>query len=139
MKKLISVLMVLILLLTACSSPSEPTEQQETNELGEGSRVLEGCIFKTADEKYGVQKDGKIILPANYDEFKRIGELGGKMFYALGFKDGTKRCIEWNEDGVVIGTAETERTLYDIFDFEGNIAWCDIKNEEAYAYVIKLV
>lgn len=121
MKKLISVLMVLILLLTACSSPSEPTEQQEISELGEGSRVLEGCIFKTAEEKYGVQKDGKIILPATYDEFKRIGELGGKMFYALGFKDGTKRCIEWNEDGVVIGTAETERTLYDIFDFEGNM------------------
>lgn len=121
MKKLISVLMVLILLLTACSSPSEPNEQQETSELGEGSRVLEGCIFKTAEEKYGVQKDGKIILPATYDEFKRIGKLGGKMFYALGFKDGTKRCIEWNEDGVVIGTAETERTLYDIFDYEGNM------------------
>ena len=121
MKKFLSVLMVLILLLTACSSPSEPIEQEKINELGEGSRILEGCIFKTAEEKYGVQKDGKIILPATYDEFKRIGELGGKMFYALGFKDGTKRCIEWNEDGVTIGTAETERTLYDIFDFEGNM------------------
>lgn len=121
MKKFLSVLMVLILLLTACSSPSEPIEQEKINELGEGSRVLEGCIFKTAEEKYGVQKDGKIILPATYDEFKRIGELGGKMFYALGFKDGTKRCIEWNEDGAVIGTAETERTLYDIFDYEGNM------------------
>ena len=121
MKKLISVLIVLILLLTACSSHSEPIEQQDTNELGEGSRILEGCIFKTSDEKYGVQKDGKIILSATYDEFKRIGELGGKMFYALGFKDGTKRCIEWNEDGVFIGTAETERTLYDIFDYEGNM------------------
>lgn len=129
MKKFLSVLMVLILLLTACSSPSEPVSPEiqepvvsETeNELGEGSRILEGCIFKTAEEKYGVQKDGKIILPATYDEFKRIGELGGKMFYALGFKDGTKRCIEWNEDGVTIGTAETERTLYDIFDYEGNM------------------
>ena len=55
MKKLISVLIALILLLTACSSHSEPIEQQDTNELGEGSRILEGCIFKTAEEKYGVQ------------------------------------------------------------------------------------
>ena len=139
MKKIISVLLVIILLLTACSSPSEPIDEQPEinepgsngpsepiisepeNELGEGSRVLEGCIFKTSEEKYGVQKDGKIILPATYDEFKRIGELGGKIFYALGFKDGTKRCIEWNEDGTFIGTTETERTLYDIFDYEGNM------------------
>ena len=121
MKKFLSVLMVLMLLFSACSSSEEPSGQPLANELGEGSRVLEACIFKTAEEKYGVQKDGKIILPATYEEFKRVGELGGKMFYALGFKDGTKRCIEWNEDGTVIGTTETERTLYDIFDSDGNM------------------
>ena len=129
MKNFLFVLMALLLVFSACSSPSEPVSPEiqepvvsETeNELGEGSRILEGCIFKTADEKYGVQKDGKIILPATYDEFKRIGELGGKMFYALGFKDGTKPCILWNEDGKTTGTGETERILYDIFDSDGNM------------------
>ena len=144
MKNFLFVLMALLLVFSACSSPSEPVSPEiqepvvsETeNELGEGSRILEGCIFKTADEKYGVQKDGKIILPATYDEFKRIGELGGKMFYALGFKDGTKRCIEWNEDGVVIGTAETERTLYDIFDYEGNML-LSFPVDDFYKYDLK--
>lgn len=116
MKKIIFMLMAFVLILTACSS-----DFVQKNELGEGSRILEACIFKTADEKYGVQKDGKIILPATYNEFKRVGELGGKMFYALGFKDGTKPCVLCNEDGKTTGTGETERTLYDIFDSEGNM------------------
>lgn len=125
MKKLFALILAL-LMLCSCGAQEEPIIEEsqseaETFELGEGSRILEGCVFKTADEKYGVQKDGKIVLPATYDEFKRIGELGGKMFYALGFKDGTKRCLEYNEDGAVIGTSETERTLYDIFDSEGNM------------------
>ncbi len=103
------------------NGPSAPVDSKPENELGEGSRVLEGCVFKTAKEKYGIQKDGKIILPASYEEFKRVGELGGKMFYALGYKDGTKPCVLWNEDGKTTGTGETERTLYDLFDPEGNM------------------
>lgn len=121
MKKLIFVLIIFVFILSSCSNSDNSIKQRETNELGEGSRVLEGCIFKTAEEKYGIHKEGKIILPATYEEFKRVGELGGKMFYALGFKDGTKRCIEWNDDGTVIGTTETERTLYEIFDSDGNM------------------
>ncbi|MBQ6877248.1 MAG: WG repeat-containing protein [Oscillospiraceae bacterium] len=120
MKKLL-VLILALLMLCACEVSENPQDEAEIFELGEGSRVLEGCIFKSADEKYGVQKDGKIILPATYDEFKRVGELGGKMFYALGYKDGTKACFEWNDDGMLIGKGETERTLYDLFDPEGNM------------------
>ena len=124
MKKLLALLLTL-LLLCSCGVQEEPAmdepHSEAENELGEGSRVLEGCVFKSADEKYGIQKDGKIILPATYEEFKRVGKLGGKTFYALGYKDGTKAWFEWNEDGMLIGRGETERTLYDIFDRDGNM------------------
>ena len=138
MKKLI-ILILALLMLCACgveeepileqpeinepgsNGPSEPVDSEPENELGEDSRILENCVFKTADEKYGIQKDGKIILPATYDEFKRVGEIGEKMFYALGFKNGTKACFEWNEDGMLVGKGETERTLYDIFDSDGKM------------------
>ena len=139
MKKLLSVLMALVLILTACSSHSEtqePIVSESENELSEGSKILENCIFKTADEKYGVQKDGKIVLPATYDEFKRIGELGNKTFYALGFKDGTKPCLEYNEDGTLIGITETERTLYDIFDSDGNML-LSFPVDDFYKYDLK--
>lgn len=139
MRKFMFMLMALLLIFSACSShsepidnqpeinepgsngPSEPAVSEPENELGDGSRILEGCVFKSAEEKYGVQKDGKIILPATYDEFKKIGELGGKTFYALGFKNGTKPWLDYNEDGSLIGKTETERTLYEIFDSDGNM------------------
>lgn len=128
MKKALSFLFVFLMIVSFASCgedvPSEekiPDLQEPQNELGEDSKILEGCVFITADEKYGVHRDGKIILPAKYEEFKKVGELGGKMFYALGYKEGTKACFEWNKDGMLIGKGETERTLYDIFDRDGNM------------------
>ena len=70
MKKLFALILAL-LLLCACgvpeqpeinepgsSGPSVPVDSEQENELGEGSRILENCVFKTTDEKYGIQKDG---------------------------------------------------------------------------------
>ncbi len=102
------------------SETSEP-EDESKNELGEGSEVLENCVFKTADEKYGIQKDGEIIFAAEYDVFRKVGEIGDKTLYALGKTEGIKPALIYDDDARVIGIGETERVLYEFFFDDGTL------------------
>ncbi|MBQ3531909.1 MAG: hypothetical protein IJA05_08360 [Oscillospiraceae bacterium] len=95
MKKLFALILAL-LMLCACgvpeqpeinepgsSGPSAPVDSEQENELGEGSRILENCVFKTAEGKYGIQKDGKIVFEPVYDVFRTVGEIGEKLSMLL--------------------------------------------------------
>ena len=126
MKKLFFLILAL-LLLCACgveeaidknpqSKPevSEVAEENE-NELGEGSSVLEDSVFKTADGKYGIQKDGKIVFEPVYDVFKTVGEIGERTVYALGKTEGTMPAIAYDDDSRAIGIGEKERILFEFF------------------------
>lgn len=119
MKKLL-VLILALIMFCACGVTEEPEIPEETeNLLGEDSRILKDCIYKSADEKYGVHRDGAVLIEAEYDVFETVGQIGGKTFYALGKTEGTKPYLVWNDDGITTGTGETEKILYDIFDSEG--------------------
>ena len=138
MKKLFALILAL-LLLCACAveeepileqpeinepgsnGPSEPVDPEPENELGEGSRILENCVFKTADEKYGIQKDGKVVLEPVYDVFKTAGKIGERTIYALGKTEGTMSAIDYDSDTRVVGIGEKERVLYEFFFEDGSL------------------
>lgn len=133
MKKLFALVLAL-LMLCACgvpeqpeinepgsNGPSAPVDSEQENELGEGSRILENCVFKTAEGKYGIQKDGKIVFEPVYDVFKTVGKIGKRTLYALGKTEGTKSVISYNEDSRINGTEETERILFEFFFDDGTL------------------
>lgn len=103
------------------NGPSELVISEPENELGEGSRILENCIFKTADEKYGIQKDGKIVFEPVYDVFKTAGKIGERTIYALGKTEGTMPAIAYDDDARVRGIGERERVLYEFFFEDGSL------------------
>ena len=107
------------------SSESEPGVQKEPeHELGEGSKIIENCVFITADEKYGIQKDGKIVFAAEYDVYRKVGIIGitdERTIYALGKTEGTMPAIAYDEDNRVAGTGEKERVLYEFFFEDGTL------------------
>ena len=136
MKKLFALILAL-LMLCACAVEEEPvieepqseaevsvpenSETEPENELGEGSSILENCVFKTADEKYGIQKDGKVVLEPVYDVFKTAGKIGERTIYALGKTEGTMSAIDYDDDNRVVGIGEKERVLYEFFFEDGNL------------------
>ena len=103
------------------NGPSVPVDSEPEHELGEGSRILDDCIFVTADEKYGIQKDGKIVFEAEYDVFRRVGEIGERTIYALGKTEGTMPTVEYDDDSRVSGIGERERILYEFFFEDGSL------------------
>ena len=138
MKRIIAFLLVLMLIFGGCSNSvpednqesSQPEEQQSEPEVPEKEpekepeeemKIIENCIFKTADEKYGVQKDGKIIFAPEYDVYRKVGEIGEKTLYALGKKEGTMPAITYDEDARVSGIGERERILYEFFFDDGTL------------------
>ena len=136
MKKLL-VLVLALLMLCGCGveeetvieepqseaevSVPENSEVETENELGEGSRVLENCVFKTADEKYGIQTDGKVVFEPVYDVFRTAGKIGERTIYALGKTEGTMPAIAYDSDNRVVGTGEKERILYEFFFEDGSL------------------
>ena len=103
------------------SQSEEEIPKEPEHELGEGSRILDDCIFVTADEKYGIQKDGKIVFEAEYDVFRRVGKIGERTIYALGKTEGTMPTIEYDDDSRVSGIGERERILYEFFFEDGSL------------------
>lgn len=96
MKKLL-VLILALIMFCACAALEEPEIPEETeNLLGEDSRIFKDCIYKSADEKYGVHRDGAVLIEAEYDVFETVGQIGGKTFYALGKNRRNKAlpCME---------------------------------------------
>ena len=141
MKKLIALFLVL-LLLCSCGAQEEPvidepeepvsesSESEEEipeepeHELGEDSKIIENCVFKTADEKYGIQKDGKILFAAEYDVYRKVGIIGitdERTIYALGKTEGTMPAITYDDDNRISGIGERERVLYEFFFEDGSL------------------
>ena len=121
------ILAITAVFLSACNNNAqlEPPEIEKPSDM----KTLTCCVYKSGD-KYGIYHEEEIITEPIYDSFKRQ-KLGEEDIYILGRVDGTKPCIEYDEDGKPIGVSETERTLYDIFFYDGTRA----VNKTADGYV----
>lgn len=127
MKKFFALLLVL-LLLCSCTVQEEPVAEEPQSEAEvsesepeENIKIVENCIFKSPEGKYGVCKNENIVFAAEYDVFKFVGEIGEKKLYALGKIKGTMPKIIYDENARVSGIGEREKILYEFFFEDGTL------------------
>lgn len=107
-------LFIVAVLFSSCGKTSN-------SKIPDDAKIIKDCIFKTADEKYGIQLNKKIIFDAEYDTFETVGQIGDKTLYALGKNDGVKPVLIENSDGQIECVGEESRTLYEIFFDDGTL------------------